>query len=62
MSYWRARLPEIFRGYLPDGRRPAPSPFPIEATDVRKWLRCYASEVLTMRDFLEKVEDVRIRQ
>ena len=46
MSYWRVRLPEIFRGCLPDGRRPAPSPFSVESTDIRKWLRCHAFEVL----------------
>ena len=32
MSYWHVRLPEIFRRYLPDGRRPAPSSFPVEST------------------------------
>ena len=53
MIYWRARLPEIFRGYLPDGRRPGPSPFPVESTDVQKGLRCYALEVLLRQISLE---------
>ena len=54
MSYWRVRLPEISRGDLPDGRQPAPSPFPVESTDVHKLLCSHAFEVLLCQSSWKK--------